>query len=73
VLRIATIVSAQVMGDAADYGSIAVGKVADLVIVDGRPDRQVSDLRLVDRVIRAGRVYRAAALTSALVRARPRP
>lgn len=73
VLRIATIVSARVMRDDVDYGSIAVGKVADLVIVDGRPDQRVSDLRLVDRVVRAGRVYRAADLTSALVRAAPRP
>jgi imidazolonepropionase-like amidohydrolase len=73
VLRIATLVSAQVMGDDADYGSISVGKVADLVIVSGRPDQQVSDLRMVDRVVRAGRVYRASELTSALVRAAARP
>lgn len=57
VLRIATLVPAQVMGDDHDYGSIAVGKVADILVVNGRPYEQVADLRKLDRVIRAGRVY----------------
>lgn len=62
VLRIATIVSARVMGEERDHGSIAPGKIADLVIVDGRPLERIADLRRVDRVVRAGRVYRAADL-----------
>ena len=66
VLRIATLVPAQVMGDDRDYGSIAVGKVADIVIVDGRPAERISDLRHLERVIRAGRVYDPQAVRAAL-------
>jgi len=66
VLRIATIVSARVMGEDRDYGSIAPGKVADLAIVDGRPAERIADLRRINEVIRAGRIYRAADLRAAI-------
>ena len=62
VLRIATIVSAMTMGDDKEYGSIAPGKVADIIIVDGRPAERVADLRKVERVMRAGRLYDVKAL-----------
>ena len=66
VLQIATIGSARVMKDDRDYGSIAVGKVADLIVVNGRPAERVSDLRNLEQVIRAGRVYQPAVLRSAV-------
>jgi hypothetical protein len=66
VLQIATIGAARVMKDDRDYGSIAVGKVADLIVVNGRPAERVSDLRNLEQVIRAGRVYQPAALRSAV-------
>jgi hypothetical protein len=66
VLRIATIVAARVMKDDRDYGSVAPGKVADILIVDGKPAERVSDLRKVERVVRAGRVYETKALRDAL-------
>jgi hypothetical protein len=66
VLRIATIVPARVMKDDGRYGSIAPGKVADIMIVDGKPAERVADLRRVDRVIRAGRVYDPKALRAAI-------
>ncbi len=66
VLRIATIVPAQVMKEDKDYGSITAGKVADLLIVDGKPAERVADLRKVERVIRAGRVYDTKALKAAI-------
>ena len=65
VLQMATIVPARVMKDDRDYGSIAVGKVADLFIVDGKPAEHVSDIRKVDKVFRAGRMYDAAMLRAA--------
>jgi hypothetical protein len=65
VLQIATIGSARVMKDDRDYGSIAPGKVADIIIVNGQPAERVSDLRNVEQVIRAGRVYEPKALRSA--------
>ncbi len=66
VLRIATLVPAQVMKDDKEYGSIAPGKVADLIIVAGKPAEHVADLRKVERVIRAGRVYESKALRAAI-------
>ena len=62
VLQIATIVPARVMKDDLNYGSVAVGKVADLAIVAGRPTERVTELRKMERVVRAGRVYRTADL-----------
>lgn len=58
VLQIATIDAARVMGQDADYGSIAVGKVADLAIIDGNPAERITDLWFVQDVVRAGRPYR---------------
>jgi imidazolonepropionase-like amidohydrolase len=66
VLQIATIVPARVMRDDKDYGSIAVGKIADLFLVDGKPAERVADLRKVERVVRAGRVYDPKVLRAAL-------
>ena len=59
VLQIATIAPARVMKQDKDYGSVAVGKVADLVIVAGRPAEHITDLRKTELVVRAGRVYRS--------------
>ena len=66
VLQMATIVSARVMKDDKDYGSITPGKVADLVIIDGRPAERIADLRNVNRVIRAGRAYVPQEIVTAL-------
>ena len=62
VLQIATIVPARVMKDDKEYGSIAVGKVADLVIVNGKPAERITDLRKGEIVIRGGKVFRTADL-----------
>ena len=66
VLQIATIASARVMKQEKDYGSVAVGKVADLAIVAGRPAERITDLRKTETVIRAGRVYQSKALYETL-------
>lgn len=68
VLQIATLQSARVMGLDREFGSIAVGKVADLVIVDGKPHERISDLRKLTMVFRAGRGYEPAALTAQMSR-----
>ena len=57
VLQLATIGSARVMKADRDFGSIAVGKVADVIVVGGRPAEHVADLRNVEQVFRAGRWY----------------
>ena len=65
VLQIATMGAARVMKVDRDYGSIAAGKVADIIIVNGQPAERVADLRKLEQVIRAGRVYEPAALRQA--------
>jgi hypothetical protein len=65
VLQIATIVPARVMKEDTDYGSITTGKVADLVIVDGRPAERITDIRRTTHVVRAGKLYDTRALYEA--------
>ena len=70
VLQIATIGAARVMKDDREYGSIAAGKVADIIIVNGNPAERVSDLRKVEQVIRAGRLYETSSLRTAVTAVR---
>jgi cytosine/adenosine deaminase-related metal-dependent hydrolase len=55
-LQIATRNGARYTRTSADRGSIEVGKLADLVLVDGDPTRQISDLRRVALVLTQGRL-----------------
>lgn len=71
VLQIATIDAARFMKDDRDHGSVAVGKVADLIVVDGKPVERLADLAKVETVIRGGRLYRVSDLTAAVGRAEP--
>ena len=57
VLQIATLTAAQVTKQDKDLGSIARGKFADLIIVDGDPTKNISDIRKVDTVIKDGRDF----------------
>jgi hypothetical protein len=54
VLEIATIGAARVMHHDKDRGSIAVGKVADAVLVDGDPTANISDVRKTVMVVKDG-------------------
>ncbi|MBK8247815.1 MAG: amidohydrolase family protein [Gemmatimonadetes bacterium] len=66
VLQIATIDAARFMGEERDYGSLQVGKVADLVVIDGDPLARFADLARVETVVRGGRVYEMKDLRRAL-------
>jgi hypothetical protein len=66
VLQIATIGAARVMKDDKEYGSLAPGKIADLIVVNGKPAEKVSDLRNLEYVVRAGRVFTPQALRGAV-------
>lgn len=62
VIRSATAVPAEAMGLAEDLGTIAPGRLADLVIVDGDPLAAIADLRKTRTVIKDGVVYEVSAL-----------
>src|SRR5216117_4013781 len=66
VLRIATLGAATVMHRDDKLGSIAPGKLADLVIVDGDPTVRISDIRRVRTVVKDGNVFDAAAVGEAI-------
>ncbi len=53
-LATATIDAARNVGIDKRTGSIAVGKEADLLLVDGDPERNIGDLRRVDQVVLDG-------------------
>jgi imidazolonepropionase-like amidohydrolase len=53
-LRAATLVPAQVMHRDKDLGTIAPGKLADLILVDGDPASRISDIRRVVLTVKAG-------------------
>jgi imidazolonepropionase-like amidohydrolase len=56
-LQSATIVSARAMNLDRDSGSIEPGKRADLILVDGDPLANISNLRKVSQVVANGRLY----------------
>jgi imidazolonepropionase-like amidohydrolase len=58
VLRLATLGAAEVMRRERDLGSVAEGKLADFVLVDGDPATRVSDLRRTWLVVKGGVAYR---------------
>ena len=62
VLRIATLGAARVMKRDSELGSIAPGRLADLIVVDGNPAKRIGDIRRVSLVIKDGNVYEPAAL-----------
>jgi hypothetical protein len=65
-LQVATWNGARYTRTSADLGSIAVGKLADLVLVDGDPTRDIADLRKVALVVTQGRLIVPAEVHRAL-------
>ncbi len=66
VLRIATLVPARMMKRDSELGSIAPGKLADLVLIDGNPAERISDVRKTALVVKNGVVYEPDALYRAV-------
>ncbi|HET7108663.1 MAG TPA: amidohydrolase family protein [Candidatus Acidoferrum sp.] len=62
VLRIATLEAAEVMHMDRDFGSVAAGKFADLILVNGDPTKNISEIRHVEFVFKGGAYYRPAEL-----------
>ena len=57
VLRIATINSAEVIGVDNELGSIKEGKLADMILIDGNPLEDISNIRRVELTIKDGNIY----------------
>ncbi|MBX2875791.1 MAG: amidohydrolase family protein [Saprospiraceae bacterium] len=57
VLKLATIKSAKITGMADELGSIKVGKKADLILIDGNPLENMSDVRKVECTMKEGKLY----------------
>jgi hypothetical protein len=66
VLQLATLGAARVVGEDRELGSIAPGKLGDLVLIDGDPTTRISDIRHATLVVARGRVYEPAKLLAAL-------
>jgi imidazolonepropionase-like amidohydrolase/Tol biopolymer transport system component len=61
-LRAGTIMPATSLGYAKDIGSLEVGKLADLVVLDADPTADIRNTEKVSRVMLGGRLYDAATL-----------
>ncbi|HEV7673228.1 MAG TPA: amidohydrolase family protein [Candidatus Angelobacter sp.] len=66
VLQLATLGAARVVKRDGELGSIAPGKLADVILVDGDPATHISDIRHVKTVVKDGVVFQVADLDRAL-------
>ena len=57
-LQSATMTTARLLGVEDELGSIAAGKLADIIAVTGDPIEDISLLRLVDFVMKDGVIYK---------------
>lgn len=65
-IKICTLNGATFLGRANRIGSIAAGKQADLVVIDGNPAANISDIRKVDMVFKQGVGYDPAKLIASV-------
>jgi imidazolonepropionase-like amidohydrolase len=66
VLKLATLGAARIMKKDGELGSIAPGKLADLVLIDGNPAANISDVRKTALVMKDGVLYKPAELYAEL-------
>lgn len=59
VLKLATIESAKLTGVSDSLGSIEIGKKADLILIDGNPTENISDIRFVEWTMKEGNLFYA--------------
>lgn len=57
VLRMATYFPAKEYGLLDNYGTVAPGKIADLILIDGDPKKNIKDIRKIYLTIKEGKIY----------------
>jgi imidazolonepropionase-like amidohydrolase/Tol biopolymer transport system component len=72
-LRAATIDGARYLGMDLDVGSIEVGKLADLIVLDRNPLEDIRNTEAINLVMLNGRLYEGKTLNELGNRPRPRP
>ncbi len=73
VLRVGTIFGAEAIGLQANLGSVEVGKLADLMILDANPLDDIRNTNTIHWVMKNGRLYEGSSLAEVWPRARPLP
>ncbi|MCC6454219.1 MAG: amidohydrolase family protein [Caldilineaceae bacterium] len=58
-LAAATSQSAKICGIESTTGTLAAGMQADLLVIDGKPDQQIRDLRNIQVVMKGGAIFRS--------------
>ena len=58
-IQSATQISAQLCGVDAITGTLEAGKEADILAVDGKPDKNIRDLREISMVVKGGALVRS--------------
>ena len=66
VLQLATLGAARLMKMDQQLGSIAPGKLAGVIVIDGDPVSRISDIRRVETIVKDGVVYKSAELYRAV-------
>ena len=65
-IQSATLASARAMGMERESGTIEPGKRADVILIDGNPLENISDIRKVNTVFAGGRMFKPAPLWSSV-------
>ena len=66
VLKLATIKSAEITGVSKSFGSIEVGKQADLILIDGNPLQDISNIGKVEWTMKGAKLYFAKELYNSM-------
>lgn len=57
-IKAATIIPAEILGNQKDFGTIEIGKIADIIATDGNPLQDITKMRKVSFVMKDGVIYK---------------